>query len=108
MVISINLDLILDLNIDLIFNYSMLSGGATVFHLPSRLGNHCSGGLRACGGESEVLSKAKMSDHPHTFLARNPRNAQKLLAKQQFSRLESRASQRFSDPAAEGMHVDSR
>ncbi len=75
MLISINLDLILDLNIDLIFNYSMLSDGTTVFHLPSGLGNHCSGGLRTCGGESEVLSKAKMIDHPYTFLARNPINA---------------------------------
>jgi hypothetical protein len=106
MVISINLDLILDLNFELIGNYSMLMASTTVFHLPAGLGNHCSGGLRTCGGESEVLSKAKMSDHPHTFLALQ--KCLKTLAKQQFSRLESRASQRFSDPAAEGMHVDSR
>jgi propanediol dehydratase small subunit len=34
-----------------------------------------------------------------------PLKCQKTLAKQQFSRLESRASQRFSDPAAEGYQL---
>jgi hypothetical protein len=54
-------------------------------------------------GESEVLIKAKMSDHPNPIKALNHRDALKTLAKLNLTGIKSRASQRISDPAAKGL-----